>query len=150
MLHGRLINTLDCKSTKIGMLETTSLRIFLLCALKCQKSSVMKWTERWWEIDTETSEYSSFLSKWQACPSTSTLGKLSSYSIKTQHLPEIFFFPSRQFLCVTSPGYPGLKDWICRPVWPQTHKDLPASASTVLGWKACTTTWTQRLPYHNF
>ena len=28
----------------------------------------------------------------------------------------------------------------CRPGWPQTHRDLPTSASQVLGLKVCTST----------
>jgi hypothetical protein len=29
---------------------------------------------------------------------------------------------------------------LCRPGWSRTHRDLPASASLVLGLKTCTTT----------
>jgi len=37
-----------------------------------------------------------------------------------------------------------MKPWLawnslCRPDWPQTHRDPPASASLVLGWKVCST-----------
>ena len=42
-------------------------------------------------------------------------------------------------LC-NSPSCPGT---LCRPGWPQTHRDPPVSASQVLRLKACTTTaWT--------
>ena len=40
-------------------------------------------------------------------------------------------------LC-NSPSCPGTSS--CRPGWPWTYRDLPASASRVLGLKACTTT----------
>jgi hypothetical protein len=49
----------------------------------------------------------------------------------------ILFFGLRQDLSTQS--WPA---WIsiCRPGWPQTHRDPPASASQVLGWKVCITT----------
>ena len=40
---------------------------------------------------------------------------------------------------LTYSGCPG--NSLCRPGWPQTHRDPPASASWVLGLKVCATAW---------
>ena len=48
-----------------------------------------------------------------------------------------FWFFKTGFLCSFG-AWAGTNS--CRPGWPQTHKDSPASASWVLGLKACTTT----------
>ena len=39
-----------------------------------------------------------------------------------------------------SKGPSGEEDWFCVAGWSQTHRDLPASTSRVLGLKACATT----------
>jgi hypothetical protein len=49
----------------------------------------------------------------------------------------IFLF---SFICVYNCS--ASRDLLCRPGWPWTHKDLLASASQVLGLKACATTAT--------
>ena len=46
-----------------------------------------------------------------------------------------FFEAGFIYSCGTCPGTSS-----CRPGWPQTHRNLPASASCVLGLKACSTT----------
>ena len=48
-----------------------------------------------------------------------------------------FLFFKTGFLCGFG-ACPGTSS--CRPGWPRTHRDLPASASQVLGLKACATT----------
>ena len=47
----------------------------------------------------------------------------------------LLFFVSVCVCCVVL-SCPGT---LCKPGWPQTHRDLPASASQVLGLKVCTT-----------
>jgi hypothetical protein len=46
--------------------------------------------------------------------------------------PMVFFINVQTKKDISKGGY--------IPSWPQTHRDLPASASQVLGLKACTTT----------
>ena len=50
----------------------------------------------------------------------------------------LFHFSRQGFLCVAALDV--LELFLCRPDWPQTHRDPPASASRVLRLKACTTT----------
>ena len=52
---------------------------------------------------------------------------------------ELFFFQDRVSLC-NSPDCPGTSS--CRPGWPRTHRDSPASAFRALGLKVwATTSW---------
>ena len=55
-----------------------------------------------------------------------------------------FGFFETGFLCGLG-ACPGTSS--CRPGWSQTHKDLPVSASQVLGLKACATTARLRVSY---
>ena len=50
----------------------------------------------------------------------------------------IFFLFSRQGFSIAFGSCPGTNS--SRPCWPRTPRDLPASASRVLGLKACATT----------
>jgi hypothetical protein len=54
----------------------------------------------------------------------------------------LFLFFPRQLLCVALAGLER-----CRPGWPGTHRDLPASASQLLGLKVHTTTTTGWKPW---
>ena len=62
------------------------------------------------------------------------LDYIASFRVAS-HPPLVFW--DRVSLC-NSPSFPGTSS--CRPGWPQTHRDLPASASWVLGLKMCATT----------